>query len=62
MSYVRLKTGNYIAIMESEEKMIEVEASNINEACEKAQNYFEGKYGVSTHIVVLPVPSRIGVL
>lgn len=62
MSYIRLKTGNYIAVMEQEEKIIEVEASNLNEAREKAQNYFENKYGVITQIVVLPVPARIGVL
>lgn len=62
MAYTRFKVGNFIAIMEQKREIIEVEAINLDEACKKAQDYFENKYGVITHIVVLPVPTRIGVL
>ena len=62
MGYIRLKINNYIAISERNHKMIEVEAANLNEACKKAQEYFENKYGVIEHIVVMEVPEIIGIL
>lgn len=58
-NYVRLKLGNYVAIVTrvGEKKLIEVMAHNKEEALEKAKGYSE-----DGEAIVCPVPAMIGVL
>lgn len=62
MGYIRLKLGNYVAVFGAEGKMIEVEAASLDEARQKARDYFLGKYRTLAPVIVFPVPARIGVL
>ena len=50
---VRIKTGEYLAII-NEEKMVEIHASSLEEARQKAVERFGGD------VVVCKIPSIIG--
>jgi len=56
------QTGNYIAVLERKNKIIEVVAATSHEAESKSKEYFSKRYGGDAHVVILPVPTRIGVL
>lgn len=59
MSHISFKPGNFIAVYERERKIVEVIARSENEACEKAQNFFEKATGMIEHIVVIQIPLNI---
>lgn len=63
MSFVRIKTDNYLAILVSQNRMLEVEAVCETEALSKARWFFETNLGLKDdEIVVAKIPSCIGVL
>lgn len=62
MSHISFEPGNFVAISERERKIVEVIARSENEACEKAQNYFEETTGMIEHIVVIQIPLNTEIL
>ena len=65
MSYIRIKTDNYLAILTNRNKMIEVEADDKTEAYQKARRYFLNSFSeddIKKNMVIIEIPSIIGVL